>query len=142
MGIRNLAFALMLTGCQTSSYFATREVIEPTAPLVDLLAKEALVTLEKNFPPAKSRILFVHDKEKLAIALEEVLRKSGYALISKDQAPQDGDIRLGYTLDSLAPKTVILRLVAGENFEWGRLYTQREDGSYAPAGPLLIRRGG
>ena len=142
MGIRSLVFVLIFTGCQTGGYFATQEAIEPTGPLVDLLTKEVLVTLEKNFPPARSRILFAHDKEKLAAALEGALRKGGYALISKDQAAKEGDLRLGYTLDSIDSRTIILRMVVGENFASSRLYAKREDGSYAPAGPLLIRRGG
>ena len=142
MGIRCLLLALLLTGCQSGGYFATREVVEPSEALVDLLTKEVLGTLKSNFPPARSRILFVHDNEKLAIALEDALRKNGYALIGTDQAPQQNDVRFAYTLDSIDSQTIILRLVAGENFEASRIYTKREDGSFGAAGPLLIRRGG
>ena len=142
MGIRSLVIALFITGCQTNGYFATREVFEPGDALVDLLTREILVTLEKNFPPAKSRLVFVHDKERLAVALDEALRKNGYALIGADQTPQQDDVRFAYTLDYIDARTIILRLVVGENFTSGRLYVKREDGSFAAAGPLLIRSGG
>ena len=142
MGIKSLVAALFLAGCQTGTYFDIKEVVEPNDELVALLSKEVLVTLEKNFPPAKNKICFVHDKERLALALDEILRKNGYALITKDPRSQSGELLLAYTLDSLDERTVIVRVVVGDNFSSSRLYSKRDDGSYAPAGPLLIQNGG
>jgi hypothetical protein len=142
--IVKILFAILitlLTSCVTNNYFETEETIEPADSLVELLSSDVMATMQNNFPPAKTRVFFPHGKERLARALEDGLRKNGYALVTTEKEKKPGDIHFGYKLDSINAETIVLRLVAGEGFQSNRFYMKQEDGSFT-SGPLLIRKDG
>ncbi len=134
---------ILLAGlaCQTSSYYSTEEAVAPPDPLVETIAKEVVVTMKNNFPPGKTRIHFPHKKERLALVIEDKLRKSGYAVVVNSKEVAKDDLRLAYKLDTLGSESVFLRLVAGEGFQFNRFYQREKDGTFTAAGPILLRKG-
>jgi len=124
--------------CQTG-YFETKEAITPTQDLTSKLLKDVVITLQNNFPPAKTKLFFPHEKEKLATSLEDSLRRLGYGLTREEKDPKA--LILGYKLSSLDNDLFVLNLVVGPQFQLTRLYSKSRDGDYVAAGPMLIRRG-
>lgn len=140
-------------GCQSSGYFHSQEVIKTEDALQERLIKDIIVSLQHNFPPAKTRFIFNHQGKKLGLALDQALRSLGYGIEEKKAAnvkktPQhktskSSSWELAYILsplNAIEPGLLQLRLVVGENFEMNRLY-RKKDGSYSAAGPLLLRKG-
>lgn len=128
-------------GCQTGGYFATEEAYVPVDDFADRLAKDIIVSVQNNFPPAKTRLYFPHGKEKLALLLEERFRKYGYGIVSDQKSRQPGDIQIGYKLDSIENSIIMLRVVVGEHFQVNRIYQKDKDGSFIVSGPTLLRKG-
>lgn len=132
---------MMMVSCQTGKYFDTKESIKPEDALLERVHKDVVVTIQNNFLPAKTRIYFPHGDEKIATALEDSLRKYGYA-ISTDQkkGKQKGEVQLAYKFSEIESGLFVLRVVVGEGFQINRLYEQKKDGEFLAAGPLLMRK--
>ncbi len=142
--IRNLVFTLFAAfsiSCQSGGYFKIVEVFTPEAPLSEKIEKDILITVENNFPPAKTRIYFPHRNEKLASTLEGSLRKLGYGVSTEALRRGKGDLQLGYKLSQLSDDLFILRLVVGESFQINRIYERKSDGDFVAAGPIFLRKG-
>lgn len=124
--------------CQTG-YFETKEVVTPSEDLTSKLLKDVVITLQNNFPPAKTKLFFPHSEEKLALSLETSLRHLGYGLMREAKDPKA--MTLGYKLSPLDNDIFVLNVVVGSQFQLTRLYSKSRDGDYVAAGPMLIRRG-
>ena len=146
MSAKNLILAFSLSiltsvsGCKTG-YFDTKEAVAPSDELNDRLLKDVLVTIQNNFPPAKTRFHFPHGGEKLATALDASLRKYGYAVSSDPKSRDKSDIRLAYKFSEIEKGLFVLSVSIGEGFQVNRLYSEGQDGEFVAAGPLLMRKG-
>ena len=150
--ISHILLFFWIFSCQSPGYFQSQEVIKTEDELQERLIKDIIVSLQHNFPPAKTRFIFQHQGKKLGLALDQALRKLGYGIEEKPadvnktaQVPRLGVVKLKLAyilspLDSHELGLVQLRLVVGEEFEISRLY-RKKDGSYSAAGPLLLRKG-
>lgn len=134
-------FAAFSISCQSGGYYQTVEISPPEAPLSEKIEKDILVTVQNNFPPAKTRIYFPHQDEKLASALEGSLRRLGYGVSREALRREKGDIQLAYKLSQLSDDLFVLRLVVGESFQINRIYERKSDGDFMAAGPLFLRKG-
>ncbi len=136
----SLSLVTVLSGCKTG-YFDTKEAITPPDDLSDRLLKDVLASIQNNFPPAKTRFHFPHGQEKLAIALEDSLRKYGYAVSSNPKDRDKSDIQLAYKFAAVEKGLVVLSVSVGAGFQVNRLYSENKDGEFTAAGPLLMRKG-
>lgn len=144
MKIKNIVFASLLLfsfSCQTPGYFQTAESVPPSDELNETLLKDVVVSVQNNFLPAKTRLYFPHNGEKLAVALEASLRRHGYALSLDSKNREKNDLQFAYKFSEVEPGIFVLRVVIGEGFQINRLYQQTKDGEYLAAGPILMRRG-
>ncbi len=138
--IAMIGLGTALSGCKTG-YFDTKEVVTPTDELNQRLLKDVVATIQANFLPARTRFYFPHGKEKLAPALEASLRKYGYAISSDSKSRAKSDIHLAYKFSEIEKGLFVLSVSIGEGFQINRLYSEAKNGEFAPAGPLLMRKG-
>lgn len=122
-----------------SGYFETEETVAPSEDLASKVLKDVVITMQNNFPPAKTKLFFRHKNEKMALNLEIHLRRLGYGLVQDLKDPKS--LRLGYKFGELDKDNFILNLVVGDEFQITRLYSRSRDGDYITAGPMMMRRG-
>lgn len=138
------AISALAAGCRTTSYYGTQQAVSVPQGFDKTVIEEATVALTKAFPPGKTTFFFPYRDEPIAAAIEQRLRRSGYAFMNERPSASRKDVvEIGYTLDGVGADAslVVFRLVAGPHWQMSRVYQRQKDGAMRAFGPAVLRRG-
>lgn len=135
-----LFLATMLAGCATfgaarTAALVSTDAAQVSAPTAQIIAEDLVGRLAEAVGPGTGTITLLPDTSAFAIALENSLRKWGYAVAAGDKAEVANPIPLTYILDTL-DDSVLARL-STPAVDLGRAYALTAAGA-EPLSPLSV----
>lgn len=130
----------VITGCATSPYgnFTNQKTTHheiSSQDTHDVIAKDALSQLSSHYPPAKTKLSFIHEIDKndtFGLLLVNKMRISGYAIQEYRKDTDPTGLTFAYTLDQIEDIYRLTIYIAGQRLSRPYLF---ESGVVTPSGP-------
>jgi hypothetical protein len=137
--LRHAVFAalgvLALTGCAAlapdwpSTPEVSKETLDLSPPAAATVAEDLARRVRQHFGPAQTALAMPHPDRPLGHALEDALRRAGYAVHTDgpDVTKEATGVRVTYLVDGFAPDQVLVRLRVGTDFQLARVYATQSE---------------
>ncbi len=139
-GVAIIGLTVFLVACQTlggSGLIASTVTTELTPAGASSIASDIVGQLGAHIGPGGATIRLRGDGSSFGVALEEALRRAGYAVVMEPKSSDAAAVDLAYAVDSFEG-SVMVRL-STVSLDLTRLYTI--DGEAAvPSGPVSVMR--
>jgi hypothetical protein len=113
--------ALVVAGCATLTMdWQSVETVGLSPQAAATVADDLARMMTQRYGPAQTPLVMPHPDRPLGQALEQSLRRAGYAVHTAGAAT---GVRVAYVVDGFAPDQVLVRLRVGPDYRLARLYT-------------------
>jgi hypothetical protein len=132
--------ALALAGCAVltpdwpSIPEVSKEAVDLSPEAAATVADDLARIMTQRYGPAQTPLVMPHPDRPLGQALEQALRRAGYAVHTETAAT---GVRVAYVVDGFAPDQVLMRLKVGVDFQLARLYATQGERT-VPAGAFTL----